>query len=99
VAPDTRPDGSDDDPLGLTLADHTAQLRQMPCRMSVGRSGAGFGYLANPSTEFALDGSNSVPAGETVTFYGFYAPPAPDVRTVDVEIGGFGETVSTSVPS
>ena len=87
------------DPLGLTLADRTAQLRQQPCQMSVGRSGAGFAYLADPSTEFALSGSNSVPAGATVSFYAFYAAPAADVRSVDVEIGGFGETVPTPVPA
>ena len=87
------------DPIGLTLADRTDQLRQQPCGMSVGRSGAGFAYLANPSTEYALDGSNSVPAGATVTFYAFYAAPAAGVRSVDVEIGGFGETVPTPVPS
>jgi hypothetical protein len=87
------------DPIGLTLADRTDQLRQEPCAMSVGRSGAGFAYLANPSTEYALDGSNSVPAGATVTFYAFYAAPAAGVRSIDVEIGGFGETVPTPVPS
>jgi outer membrane protein OmpA-like peptidoglycan-associated protein len=87
------------DPLGLTLADRTAQLRQQPCQMSVGRSGAGFAYLADPSTEYALSGSNSVPAGATVTFSAFYAAPAAEVRSVDVEIGGFGETVPTPVPS
>jgi outer membrane protein OmpA-like peptidoglycan-associated protein len=85
------------DPLGLTLADRTAQLRQQPCQMTAGRSGAGFGYLTNPSTEYSIDGSNSVPAGATVTFYAYYAAPAPEVRTVDVEIGGFGETVPTPV--
>jgi hypothetical protein len=45
-----------------------------------------------------VDGSNSVPAGATVTFYAFYAPPAAGVTSVDVEIGGFGETVPTPVP-
>jgi hypothetical protein len=34
-----------------------------------------------------------------VSFYAFYAAPAADVRSVDVEIGGFGETVPTPVPS
>lgn len=87
------------DPLGLTLADRTAQLRQQPCQMSVGRSGAGFAYLADPSTEYALSGSNSVPPGATVTLYAFYAAPAAEVRNVDVEIGGFGQTVPTPVPS
>jgi hypothetical protein len=67
--------------------------------MSVGRSGAGFGYLANPSTEYTLDGSNSIPAGARVTFYAFFAPPAAGIASVDVEIGGFGETVPTPVPS
>ncbi len=28
------------DPPGLILADRTAQLRQQPCQMSVGRSGS-----------------------------------------------------------
>ena len=85
------------DPVGLTLADRTDQRRQQPCRTSVGRSGPGFAFLA--STEYALDGSNSVPAGAAVTFYAFYAAPAPEVRSVDVEIGGYGETVPTPVPS
>jgi hypothetical protein len=67
--------------------------------MSVGRSGAGFGYLTNPSTEYSVDGSNSVPPGATVTFYALYAPPAPGVASIDVEIGGFDETVPTPVPS
>ena len=87
------------DPTGLTLADRTDQLRQEPCRMSLGRNVSGFFHLANPSTEFALDESGSVPAGATVTFYAFYAAPAPEVRSVDIEIGGFGETVPTPVPS
>ena len=87
------------DPLGLTVADRTAQLRQQPCQMSVGRSGAGFAYLTDPSTEYSVDGSNSVPAGATVTFYAFYAAPAAGVQSVDVEIGGFGETVPTPVPT
>jgi hypothetical protein len=87
------------DPLGLTVADRTAQLRQQPCQMSVGRSGAGFGYLTDPSTEYSVDGSNSVPAGATVTLYAFYAAPAAGVQSVDVEIGGFGETVPTPVPT
>ena len=61
---------------------------------AVSRAGrAGFAYLANPSTEYALDASKSVPAGATVTFYVFYAAPAAGVRSVDVEVGGFGETV------
>jgi outer membrane protein OmpA-like peptidoglycan-associated protein len=87
------------DPLGLTVADRTAQLRQQPCQMSVGRSGAGFAYLTDPSTEYSVDGSNSVPAGATVTLYAFYAAPAAGVPSVDVEIGGFGETVPTPVPT
>jgi hypothetical protein len=87
------------DPLGLTVPDRTAQLRQQPCQMSVGRSGAGFGYLTDPSTEYSVDGSNSVPAGATVTLYAFYAAPAAGVQSVDVEIGGFGETVPTPVPT
>jgi len=38
------------------------------------------------------------PAGATVTFCAFYAPPAAGVATVDMELGGFGETVPTPVP-
>ena len=38
------------------------------------------------------------PPAPTVTFYAFYAPPAAGVATVDMEIGGFGETVPTPVP-
>jgi outer membrane protein OmpA-like peptidoglycan-associated protein len=87
------------DPVGLTVADRTAQLRQQPCQMSVGRSGPGFAYLANPSTEYSVADSGSVPPGATVTFYAFYAPPAAGVTSIDVEIGGFGETVPTPVPS
>jgi outer membrane protein OmpA-like peptidoglycan-associated protein len=86
------------DPIGLTLADRTAQLRQQPCQMAVGRSGAGFGYLTTPTTEYSVDGAGSVPPGATVTLYALYAPPAPGVATIDVELGGFGETVPTPVP-
>jgi hypothetical protein len=39
------------------------------------------------------------PAGATVTFYAFYLPPEAGVPSVDLEIGGFGETVPTPVPS
>jgi hypothetical protein len=46
-----------------------------------------------------LTGSNSVPAGATVTFYAFCAPPGAGISSVDVEIGGFGETVPAPVPS
>jgi outer membrane protein OmpA-like peptidoglycan-associated protein len=85
------------DPIGLTLADRTEQLRHTPCRTS-GRS-LGFYYLANPSSHYSLDGSSSVPPGATVTFYAFYAPPTAGASSVDVEIGGFAETVPTPVPS
>jgi len=84
------------DPNGLTLADRTDQLRQRPCHTS-GRA-VGFYYLANPSSDYSLDGGGAVPAGATVTFYAFYAPPAAGVTTVDMELGGFGETVPTPVP-
>ena len=84
------------DPIGLTLADRTDQLRQKPCRTS-GR-GLGFYYLANPTSDYSLEGSGSVPPGATVTFYAFYAPPAAGVASVDMELGGFGETVPTPVP-
>ena len=55
-------------------------------------------YLANPSSDYSLDGGGAVPAGATVAFYAFYAPPAAGVATVDMELGGFGETVPTPVP-
>jgi len=84
------------DPNGLTLADRTDQLRQRPCHTS-GRA-VGFYYLANPSSDYSLDGGGAVPAGATITFYAFYAPPAAGVTTVDMELGGFGETVPTPVP-
>jgi len=84
------------DPNGLTLADRTDQLRQRPCHTS-GRA-VGFYYLANPSSDYSLDGGGAVPAGATVTFYAFYAPPAAGVTSVDLELGGFGETVPTPVP-
>jgi len=84
------------DPNGLTLADRTDQLRQRPCHTS-GRA-VGFYYLANPSSDYSLDGGGAVPAGATVAFYAFYAPPAAGVATVDMELGGFGETVPTPVP-
>lgn len=84
------------DPIGLTVADRTDQLRQRPCHTS-GRD-LGFYYLANPTGNYALEDSSSVPAGATVTFYGFYAPPAAGVTSVDVEVGGFGETIPTPLP-
>ncbi len=84
------------DPNGLTLADRTDQLRQRPCHTS-GRA-VGFYHLANPSSDYSLDGGGAFPAGATVMFYAFYAPPAAGVTTVDMELGGFGETVPTPVP-
>jgi hypothetical protein len=39
-----------------------------------------------------------VPPGASVTFWGFFAPPAADVTNVDVEVGGFGMTEPTPVP-
>jgi hypothetical protein len=50
------------------------------------------------SSDYSLDGAGAVPAGATVTFYAFYAPPAAGVATVDLKLGGFGETVPTPVP-
>jgi outer membrane protein OmpA-like peptidoglycan-associated protein len=85
------------DPAGLTLADRTGQLRQRPCHLP-GREYALY-YLANPSNEFAVEDSGIVPAGAEVTFWAFYAPPAAGVSRVDIEIGGFGKTVPTPVPS
>jgi OOP family OmpA-OmpF porin len=84
------------DPNGLSLADRTDQLRQLPCHTSA--RAVGFYYLANPTSDYSLEGGASVPAGATVTFYAFYAPPAAGVTSVDLELGGFGETVPTPVP-
>jgi outer membrane protein OmpA-like peptidoglycan-associated protein len=85
------------DPDGLTLADRTGQLRQKPCHLP-GRDFLLY-YLANPSNEFAVEDTGIVPAGAEVTFWAFYAPPAAGVSSVDIEIGGFGKTVPTPVPS
>ena len=85
------------DPDGLTLADRTDQLRQKPCHLP-GREFLLY-YLANPSNEFAVEDTGIVPAGAEVTFWAFYAPPAAGVSSVDIEIGGFGKTVPTPVPS
>lgn len=84
------------DPIGLTLADRTDQLRQRPCHTS-GRD-LGYYYLANPTNAYSLDDTGVVPPRTTVTFYALYAPPAAGVTSVDVEIGGFGETVPTPIP-
>jgi len=76
------------------------RLRQRPCHTS-GRA-VGFYYLANPSSDYSLDGGGAVPAGATVAFYAFYAfyaPPAAGVTTVDVELGGFGETAPIPFPA
>jgi hypothetical protein len=96
LAPGTGLTPEQADPNGLTLADRTDQLRQLPCHTS-GRA-VGFYYLANPTSDYSLEGAGSVPAGATVTFYAFYAPPAAGVTSVDLELGGFGETVPTPVP-
>ena len=48
------------DPIGLTMADRTDQLRHKPCHTS-GRS-LGFYYLTNPTSNYSLDDSSSVPA-------------------------------------
>jgi outer membrane protein OmpA-like peptidoglycan-associated protein len=85
------------DPDGLTLADRTGQLRQKPCHLP-GRDFLLY-YLANPSNEFAVEDTGIVPAGAEVTFWAFYAPPAAGVSSVAIEIGGFGKTVPTPVPS
>ena len=85
------------EPDGLTLADRTGQLRQKPCHLP-GRDYALY-YLANPSNEFTVQDTGIVPAGAEITFWAFYAPPAAGVSTVDIEIGGFGKTVPTPVPS
>jgi len=85
------------EPIGITLADRTDQFRQRPCRLP-GREFLLY-YLANPSIDFSVDDSGIVPAGAEITFWGFYAPPAAGVSSVDIEIGGFGKTVPTPVPS
>jgi OmpA family len=85
------------EPIGITLADRTDQFRQRPCHLP-GRELLLY-YLANPSIEFSVDDSGVVPAGAEITFWGFYAPPAAGVSSVDIEIGGFGKTVPTPVPS
>ena len=63
------------DPNGLSLADRTDQLRQLPCHTSA--RAVGFYYLANPTSDYSLEGGASVPAGATVTFYAFYPRPRP----------------------
>lgn len=88
------PDRSE--PLGITLADRTTQRRHQLCRVP-SRQYAFF-RLGNPGNEYSLDSSGSVPAGAEVTFWAFFAPPATGVRTVDVELGGFGRAVATPVP-
>ena len=85
------------DPNGLSLADRTDQLRQLPCHTSA--RAVGFYYLTNPTSDYSLEDGASVPAGATVTFYAFYAPPAAGVTSVDLELGGFVETVPTPVPA
>jgi outer membrane protein OmpA-like peptidoglycan-associated protein len=72
VAPNTKPDGSDD-PMARVA-------------------------VTNPTSDYSLEGSGSVPPGATVRFYAFYAPPAAGVTSVDLELGGFGQTVPTPVP-
>ena len=89
------PDQSE--PIGLTLADRSTQRRHGLCRVPT--RGYRFFQLANPSSEYATSGSGSVPPGATVTFWGFFAPPAADVTSVDVEVGGFGMTEPTPVPA
>jgi outer membrane protein OmpA-like peptidoglycan-associated protein len=84
------------DPNGLTLADRTDRLRQQPCHTS--SRGLGFYHLSNTTNNYALDDSGVVPPGATVTFFAFYAAPAPGVTSADLEIGGFGRTVPTPVP-
>jgi len=69
----------------------------LPCHTSA--RAVGFYYLANPTGDYSVEGGASVPAGATVTFYAFYAPPAAGVASVDLELGGFGETVPTPVPA
>ena len=90
------PDGGGE-PIGLTLADRTDQLRNQPCHIP--SRAVGFFHLASTRNNFATGDSGVLPAGATVTFYAFYASPATGVTSVDVEVGGFGETVPTPVPT
>jgi outer membrane protein OmpA-like peptidoglycan-associated protein len=85
------------EPVGLTLADRTNQLRSEPCHIPT--RAVGFFHLASTRNNFAASGSAALPPGATVTFYAFYAPPASGATSVDVEIGGFGETIPTPVPT
>jgi outer membrane protein OmpA-like peptidoglycan-associated protein len=83
-------------PIGITVADTTRMMRSTVCTTG-GEALEGFSILTGPpSNEFTPSGS-SLPAGESVQVWGFYAAPPTDVTTVDVEIGGLGKVEPTPI--
>jgi outer membrane protein OmpA-like peptidoglycan-associated protein len=85
-------------PVGISIADRTNRLRANVCRSSEGESLEGFSsHSGPPSNEYEPETANSLPPGQSVQLWGFYAAPPADVTSVDVEIGGLAAVVPTPI--
>jgi outer membrane protein OmpA-like peptidoglycan-associated protein len=79
-------------PEGLTVVDVETRRRHQVCRW-YGASPTIF--HAGNQTLYYEDRPSRVPAGSDVTFWALYAAPPAGIDTLDVEIGGFGQVVSS----
>lgn len=82
-------------PGGITLVDGTTQHRH---RMCLARENAKADPMGNPGAGYyAPDTISVIPPGAEVAFYGIYRAPDAGVATVDVEIDGFGQVITTPI--
>lgn len=83
-------------PSGLVLVDRTNQRRIALCHAA--RTGDRI-ELASPGGYYLPGKYDSLPAGATATIWGLYQSPPTDVRSVDVELDGFGTTTPLALPA
>jgi outer membrane protein OmpA-like peptidoglycan-associated protein len=76
----------------ITLADGTAQRRSEPCGFA---PPIYFDYIGNLGQDFWTEHRGSVPPGAEVVLWSLFA--APKATSVDVEVGGFGETQKAEI--
>lgn len=82
-------------PGGITLVDVTSQRRHTMCQA---RDGANGNLMGSPGAGYyGPETLSVVPPGAEVVVHGIYQAPAPEVTTVDVEIGGFGAVVPSPI--
>lgn len=83
-------------PSGLVLADKANQRRISLCHAA--RTGDRI-ELASPGGYYVPGKFDSLPAGATATLWGLYQAPPAEVRSVDVELDGFGTTTPVQLPA